>query len=83
MHNKVYDVTTYLEEHPGGVNKIMMYAGQDATEGFDSQMHSEDASRIKEKYYIGELEPKKGNFLILFILILVTLGGLYCFFNHS
>jgi cytochrome b involved in lipid metabolism len=31
----------------------MMYAGQDATEGFDSQMHSEDASRIKEKYYIG------------------------------
>ena len=31
MNKKVYDVTAYLEEHPGGVGKIMEFAGKDAT----------------------------------------------------
>lgn len=34
LNGKVLDVTNYLEEHPGGVNKIMQYAGQDATKAF-------------------------------------------------
>jgi cytochrome b involved in lipid metabolism len=30
---KVYDVTSYVEEHPGG-DGILNYAGDDSTEGF-------------------------------------------------
>lgn len=53
MNKKVYDVTDYLEEHPGGVSKIMVLAGKDATKEFAEQMHSEEAIKIAEKYYIG------------------------------
>jgi cytochrome b involved in lipid metabolism len=36
-------VTTYMEEHPGGVNKIMEYAGKDATQAFKAVNHSPSA----------------------------------------
>ncbi|XP_054787627.1 cytochrome B5-like protein isoform X2 [Prosopis cineraria] len=33
IKNKVYDVTSYVEEHPGG-DAILTHAGDDSTEGF-------------------------------------------------
>ena len=35
IKGKVYDVTPYLQEHPGGVPAIVMNAGKDATEDFE------------------------------------------------
>ncbi|KAH8553421.1 FMN-dependent dehydrogenase-domain-containing protein [Umbelopsis sp. PMI_123] len=35
IHGKVYDLTKFLPEHPGGPRIIMKYAGQDATDAFD------------------------------------------------
>ncbi|CAO3627328.1 unnamed protein product [Cunninghamella blakesleeana] len=35
IHEKVYDLTSFLPEHPGGQKIILKYAGQDATEAFD------------------------------------------------
>jgi L-lactate dehydrogenase (cytochrome) len=32
VEGEVYDVTDFLEEHPGGANIILRYAGKDATE---------------------------------------------------
>lgn len=32
VHGKVYDVTNYLDEHPGGPEIIMDLAGKDASE---------------------------------------------------
>jgi cytochrome-b5 reductase len=43
IDGKVYDPTYYLDEHPGGANKIMEWAGQDATKGFKEAKHSMDA----------------------------------------
>lgn len=34
VKGNVYDVTPYLQEHPGGVSAIVMNAGKDATEDF-------------------------------------------------
>jgi cytochrome b involved in lipid metabolism len=38
----VYDITKFLNEHPGGSEVIMEVAGQDGTEGFEDVGHSED-----------------------------------------
>ena len=35
LHGKVYDVTEFLPDHPGGKKAIMLFAGKDATEEFD------------------------------------------------
>lgn len=34
IHNKAYDVTEFLPEHPGGPKIILKYAGKDATEEY-------------------------------------------------
>lgn len=33
--NKIYDVTKFLNSHPGGKNIILKYAGLDCTKDFD------------------------------------------------
>ncbi|KAI9319125.1 FMN-dependent dehydrogenase-domain-containing protein [Dichotomocladium elegans] len=35
LHGKVYDLTKFLPEHPGGQKIILKYAGKDATSAFD------------------------------------------------
>ena len=34
IEGKVFDVTTYLAEHPGGDDILVRNSGRDATEGF-------------------------------------------------
>ncbi|KAM3956593.1 cytochrome b5 isoform 2-T3 [Aphomia sociella] len=55
IHNSVYDVTKFLEEHPGGEEVLLEKAGQDATEPFEDVSHSSDARSLMNKYKIGEL----------------------------
>jgi cytochrome b5 len=76
LSGKVYDVTDYLEEHPGGVNKIMEWAGKDATKAFKDVNHSIDAVNTSQKYYIGNVEKSSSPLLIVLALLLV-LGGLF------
>ncbi|CAI4229969.1 unnamed protein product [Auanema sp. JU1783] len=56
LDNKVYDVTKFLEEHPGGEEVITQLAGQDATDAFNDVGHSRDAKEMAEEYLIGQLE---------------------------
>jgi cytochrome b involved in lipid metabolism len=56
MDNKVYNVTKFLGEHPGGPDEILNFAGRDATEGFVKQKHSNYANKMKERYAIGMVE---------------------------
>nr|CAH7730482.1 unnamed protein product [Callosobruchus chinensis] len=55
IHNSVYDVTTFLQEHPGGEDSLLDEAGKDATEAFEDVGHSSDAKEMMIKYKIGEL----------------------------
>ncbi|XP_007051468.2 PREDICTED: cytochrome b5 [Theobroma cacao] len=65
ISGKVYDVTPFLEEHPGGDEVLLAASGKDATEDFEDVGHSDDAKQMMEKYYIGEIDsatvpaPKK------------------------
>ncbi|XP_046872156.1 cytochrome b5 [Hypomesus transpacificus] len=55
IHEKVYDITSFLEEHPGGEEVLLEQAGADATESFEDVGHSTDAREMLLQYYLGEL----------------------------
>ncbi|XP_036391267.1 cytochrome b5 [Megalops cyprinoides] len=55
IHDKVYDITSFLEEHPGGEEVLLEQAGADATESFEDVGHSTDAREMLQQYFVGEL----------------------------
>lgn len=55
IHNKVYDVTKFMDEHPGGEEVLQEQGGKDATEIFEDVSHSVDARDLMKNYLIGEL----------------------------
>uniref|UniRef100_A0A3P9HF95 Cytochrome b5 n=1 Tax=Oryzias latipes TaxID=8090 RepID=A0A3P9HF95_ORYLA len=57
IHHKVYDVTKFLDEHPGGEEVLREQAGGDATESFEDVGHSTDAREMASSMVIGELHP--------------------------
>ncbi|XP_037364300.1 cytochrome b5 [Talpa occidentalis] len=57
LHHKVYDLTKFLEEHPGGEEVLREQAGGDATENFEDVGHSTDAREMSKTFIIGELHP--------------------------
>ncbi|KAJ2100092.1 Cytochrome b5 type B (outer mitochondrial membrane), partial [Coemansia sp. S100] len=59
VHGKVYDVTKFLDEHPGGEEVILEHAGIDATEAFEDIGHSDDARELLKDYFIGDLEVEE------------------------
>lgn len=56
IEGKVYDITEFADDHPGGPDVLIESAGTDATTAFDEVMHSEQARQQMEPYYVGELE---------------------------
>jgi cytochrome b involved in lipid metabolism len=51
----VYDVTSYVAEHPGGESVLADVAGRDATADFEDIGHSETARKALAALRIGEL----------------------------
>ncbi|KAJ6561446.1 cytochrome b5-like heme/steroid binding domain-containing protein [Mycena vulgaris] len=56
IHEKVYDVTKFLDEHPGGDEVILAEASQDATEAFEDVGHSDEARELLPGMLVGEFE---------------------------
>jgi fatty acid desaturase/predicted heme/steroid binding protein len=54
VRGKVYDVSSFIEKHPGGVDQLLLGAGRDVTILFESY-HNFNVSKVLEKYYVGEL----------------------------
>ncbi|PVH14810.1 uncharacterized protein CXQ87_005086 [Candidozyma duobushaemuli] len=59
IHGKVYDVTNFATEHPGGVEVLLDCGGVDASEAFDDVAHSDLAHEMLEPYFIGYAESSK------------------------
>ncbi|KAF2820193.1 hypothetical protein CC86DRAFT_471334 [Ophiobolus disseminans] len=53
IHGKVYDVTSYVRDHPGGEEILVDVAGKAASEEYDEVGHSEDADQILNDHLIG------------------------------
>jgi 4-hydroxysphinganine ceramide fatty acyl 2-hydroxylase len=60
-NNKVYDVTEFAPDHPGGDDLILDYAGKSATAIMKDELqhnHSDAAYEMLEEYFIGVLADK-------------------------
>ncbi|KAL8253198.1 hypothetical protein R6Q59_036891 [Mikania micrantha] len=56
IHGKVYDVTPFMDEHPGGAEVLLSSTGKDGTADFENTGHSDEAKQHMDKYYIGEID---------------------------
>nr|BAJ93859.1 predicted protein [Hordeum vulgare subsp. vulgare] len=56
ISGKVYDVTPYMEEHPGGDEVLLACTGKDATADFDDIGHSDAAKELMRQYCVGEVD---------------------------
>ncbi|KAB2048031.1 hypothetical protein ES319_A13G086800v1 [Gossypium barbadense] len=56
IDGKVYDVTSYLDEHPGGDDVVLESTGKDATDDFEDAGHSKSAKELLQSFCIGELD---------------------------
>uniref|UniRef100_A0A2K6FR93 Cytochrome b5 type B n=1 Tax=Propithecus coquereli TaxID=379532 RepID=A0A2K6FR93_PROCO len=97
IHGRVYDVTRFLNEHPGGEEVLLEQAGVDASESFEDVGHSSDAREMLKQYYIGDvhpsdLKPESGNkvrshhcwvYWIFPIVGAVLLGFLYRYYTSE
>ncbi|KAL2457724.1 Cytochrome b5 [Abeliophyllum distichum] len=56
INGKVYDVTPFMDDHPGGDEVLLSATGKDATNDFEDVGHSDSAREMMDKYYIGEID---------------------------
>lgn len=55
IRGKVYNVTRYLDYHPGGADQLMRGAGKDATSLFDEHHAWVNIDQLLAKCYVGPL----------------------------
>ncbi|KAL9681177.1 hypothetical protein QQ045_012958 [Rhodiola kirilowii] len=56
IHGKVYDVTRFLEDHPGGDEVLISATEKDATDDFEDVGHSSSAKASMEELYVGDID---------------------------
>jgi len=61
VNNRVYDVTDFIPQHPGGPEAILPLCGKDATSAFESRNgrgpHPQRAQeKLDASYFVGPLE---------------------------
>ncbi|KAJ3498926.1 hypothetical protein NLG97_g737 [Lecanicillium saksenae] len=56
VHDKIYDCSKFIDEHPGGEEVILDVAGQDATEAFEDVGHSDEARETLDELLVGTLK---------------------------
>ncbi|XAR60967.1 hypothetical protein NMG60_11034532 [Bertholletia excelsa] len=56
ISGKVYDVTKFLEDHPGGDEVLLSATGKDATDDFEDVGHSSSARAMMDELYVGEID---------------------------
>lgn len=59
INGKVYNISKFVYEHPGGEEVLLDVAGKDATQEFEDVGHSEYAVEILDQYYVGEGNPEE------------------------
>ena len=58
IDGKVYDVTPFLDDHPGGEEVLRDKAGEDSSVGYHDTGHSDEANKMLVKYLVGSLSAE-------------------------
>ncbi|KAL0914122.1 hypothetical protein M5K25_017629 [Dendrobium thyrsiflorum] len=56
IHGKVYDVTPFMDDHPGGDEVLLTATKKDASDDFEDVGHSNPARDLMDKYCIGKID---------------------------
>ncbi|CAA6668220.1 unnamed protein product [Spirodela intermedia] len=56
INDKVYDVTKFLDDHPGGDEVLVTATGKDATNDFEDVGHSTTARAMLDEYFVGNID---------------------------
>ncbi len=60
IDTKVYDVTSFLKDHPAPPKVLLKYCGKDASKGFKDkgigEPHSKNAIQMLDKFFVGTLK---------------------------
>jgi len=59
LHNRVYNVAQWVNDHPGGNAILLENAGTDATQAFEDQGHSYIARDVMQQFIVGEVPPEE------------------------
>lgn len=57
---KVYNITPYMNDHPGGPEIMLEFAGKDADDMFEDIGHSSEARNKMKEYLVGPLKQRDG-----------------------
>ena len=58
VNKQVYDVTSYIDQHPGGVRRIVEMCGQESSQAF-AAIHSNFAWNLLKDFYIGDISTNQ------------------------
>ncbi len=61
IRGRVYDITNFLDDHPGGPSVLADVAGTDATEQFERAGHPDSVHKVMNKFHIGVIESATTN----------------------
>ncbi|KAJ5906105.1 cytochrome b5 [Penicillium subrubescens] len=61
IHEKVYDCTSFVDEHPGGEEVLLDVGGQDGSEAFEDVGHSDEAREILDGLLVGNVKRLPGD----------------------
>ncbi|CEO60858.1 putative cytochrome b5 [Penicillium brasilianum] len=61
IHDKVYDCTSFVDEHPGGEEVLLDVGGQDGSEAFEDVGHSDEAREILDGLLVGSVKRLPGD----------------------
>ncbi|KAI8967865.1 acyl-CoA dehydrogenase/oxidase [Mycotypha africana] len=64
LHDKIYDISQFLDDHPGGKKVLLKAAGTDASKQFDAFHSPAVLSKIAAKYLIGEVGPSESSDIV-------------------
>jgi cytochrome b involved in lipid metabolism len=61
IHDKVYDCSSFVDEHPGGEEVLLDVSGQDGTEAFEDVGHSDEAREILDGLFVANVKRMPGD----------------------
>ncbi|KAK5641844.1 hypothetical protein RI129_010391 [Pyrocoelia pectoralis] len=61
VHDKLYDVTSFIQSHPGGPSWLELTKGTDITEAFEVHHLSSTPEQILKKYYVRKAQTPRNS----------------------